>query len=1394
MSVADPTLPLSGLAKPGLSQSAQGILGDIRQSEQGGHTEGLSRAGRALDGLHSALTDAGAETAGLLASSLARLSQALAGDPCGIDRSDGTRILRRGSRHLARYVARACNRAPLSPLALVDEINRVRSLTGEGDLRPFDVFNPPVGRLARITAQGDAGTDGRTEDTIGDLHRSFRTLLLSWLKERDRDTLDRMAELMGRLARLRGPDSARQLGWLALGFVEAVGSTDEDPDSRIRSRALFAELDLELGRLSRDGSSDNTASPSQELVRKMLYSVGRIGYGIGREKGGSASEAGRGEHLERINKLFGLDRWFADGVTASEQDECRKSMGFAADLSEFFTGKEIRSFQNALTLYFLGDGGERKRAELMARIERLRERTAGYEDGILKTCVEVLCEAIANADVNSRAFFLSEADLKIASALLVLWDLLEDPAAITVERMRAAERRIGEIDRIARRDYPLASDAVDARFEPLADLTRARRVLMDGIGRGPSVVARALKEMDERGVQDDCRETIRSGMKRLGALFTMAGFESAGILTHRAGLLMTEAIESDRFSGSLEGAFAPLVDSIQSGADALRQAGSGDGESEPEAREALKRIEHELEAWSGIGTPEPVSGHQSVREQLDGLGILLNCWQPDDADKGLPGHVREALSTLGDMAKSSGLDGISRLCQAVVPLVRDDCVASASDSAVILNLLLEVHDGMIEEIDAAQAGRKSRVGPLLRMLEQLQDGGQRDGRRVPAEGSGGEEPLAPADFPSLSETSALSGSDTAMKDVFPEETLERMSRIQEVLLDWWSGGFGEDILPELSGVLRDLKSDATVAGHDAVLQVIHALEALSDCDAQKLLGAEDEVLEVLDGATRVIDGCLGSAPAMSEESVATLLERIRKWPGETAFRDSPDGQKGGASPGADGEDPVGARVPADGIMPATGQAMAEALEEPGYSSGLVRLDNEKMAGLLDVSDELVLTNSGLRQALSESVGEFSRLKERMKTIRDGLENLGQEVVRQAGSSPPEPGLARDVRAALQSRIRKLGLQIQRLDGVVHRLNLGTSEMEDSLDRQQRVGERLREELVKARMVRFEEWLPQLERLLGKTAESAGKKAVLTLDSDPVAIDRTLMDAVRPWIEALISNAVVHGIEPSTERIGLGKPEEGRVHITLACRRAGIEIDLSDDGSGLDRERIAGQARKKGLLDGSEELDDDRLVQVVFESGSAGPQQAGMESGLAGVARSVKSRGGSLSLSFEPGRGTAFHFRLPVAAWACQALIVRIGSYRLAVPSRTVKWALRVHSGDLEPVDGLDHVRFGGGLHPVVDMIERIAGMPTGAIPDDRSFVVVRRAGGTFAFAVDEFEDTLEILAQAPGRRLGSIRGVEGVASLVDGIAVPVVDLVEFAEHHEKIPGQISDSGQSGPIG
>lgn len=1263
MSATDPTLPSPGPVGPGLRQSVQGVLGDIRQAEQGGRTEGLSRAGRALDDLHDALTDAGAEAAGLLASSLARLSQALGGDPCGIDRSDGMRVLRHGSRHLARYVARAGDRVPLSPLALVDEINRVRNLTGGDDLSHFDVFNPPVDRLARMTAQGDAGADGRAGDTIGSLHQGFRTLLLSWLKGRDGDTLARMAELMDRLARLRGCDSARQLGWLALGFVEAVGSSGEGPESRTRSRALFAELDLELGRISRDGSLDNDVILSSELVRGMLYFIGRTGYGTDREEGGSAPGAGRGAHLERINELFGLERWFADGIAASEQDECRKSVDFATDLSEFFTGKEIRSFQNALTLYFLGDRDERKRTELLAGIERLRERAAGHEDGILKTYVEVLCEAITNVDVNSGAFFLSEADLKIASALLILWDLLDDPAAITVERMRAAGRRIEEVGRIARQDYPFTNDAVDVRPEPLADLARARRALMDEIGCGLSAVARALKEMDGRGVRDEFRETVGSGMKRVGALFTMAGLESAGILTHRAGLLMTGAIESDRLAGTLEDAFAPLMDSMRCGADALRQTVSEDGESEPQAREALKHIEHELEARRGIADPESVCGHQPVRERLDGLGILLGRWQSDDSDKRLPGQVREAFSMLGEMvemAESNGLDGISRLCGAVVPLVREDSVASASDSAVILNLLLEVRDGMIEEIDAAQAGGESRVGPLLRMLEQLHLAGRREG---PADGPDDAESSAPADFP------PLSGSGTATEGVFPEEAHE-------------------------------------------------------------------------------------------------------------------------VPPGADGEEPDGTRIRAAGIMPAdAGQAMAEALEESGSSPGLVRLDNEKMAGLLDVSDELVLANSGLRQALSESMGEFSRLKERMKTIRDGVESMGQEIGRQARSSPSESGSARDVRAALQSRIRMLGLQLQRLDGVVHRLNLGTSEMEDSLDRQQRVGERLREELVKARMVRFEEWLPQLERLLGKTAESTGKKAVLTLDSDPVAIDRTLMDAVLPWIEILITNAVVHGIENSAERIGLGKPEEGRVRIALACRRAGVEIDLSDDGSGPDRERIAEQARKRGLIEGSAELDDDRLAQVIFESGSAGA-----ESDLAGVARSVKSRGGSLSLSFGPGRGMTFHFRLPVAAWACQALIVRIGSYRLAVPSRIVRWALRVGSGDLEPVDGLDHVRFGGDLHPVVDMIERIAGMPAGATPDTRSFVVVRRAGGTFAFAVDEFEDTLEILAQAPERRLGSIRGVEGIASLVGGIVVPVVDLVEFVEHHERIPEQISDSGQSGPAG
>ena len=263
------------------------------------------------------------------------------------------------------------------------------------------------------------------------------------------------------------------------------------------------------------------------------------------------------------------------------------------------------------------------------------------------------------------------------------------------------------------------------------------------------------------------------------------------------------------------------------------------------------------------------------------------------------------------------------------------------------------------------------------------------------------------------------------------------------------------------------------------------------------------------------------------------------------------------------------------------------------------------------------------------------------------------------------------------------------------------------------------------------------------------------------------------------NAVAHGIESPAERSAANKPETGQLVLSLSQEGNEIAIDLSDDGRGLDFERIAERARANGLLGADERPDDKRLTNLIFLSGFSTASQLSAVSGRGVGMDVVKAQtaavGGRIDVSSRAGEGTRFRIYLPLTLAVTQALLVKAGGRSWAIPSNMVAQAMELKPDALRRVQaerGIDWQ----GEHYAYRYLPRLLGEREAQPAEQRyNWLLLLRAGAqTLALHIDGLRGNHEIVVKNAGPQLTRIIGMAGATVLADGEVALILNPVALA--------------------
>jgi chemosensory pili system protein ChpA (sensor histidine kinase/response regulator) len=696
---------------------------------------------------------------------------------------------------------------------------------------------------------------------------------------------------------------------------------------------------------------------------------------------------------------------------------------------------------------------------------------------------------------------------------------------------------------------------------------------------------------------------------------------------------------------------------------------------------------------------------------------------------------------------------------------------------------------------------------------------------------------APAPAPAESaEPRAAEEFDHEIANIYSEEATELLEAAQGSLTVWNKDRKDKQPVAELQRQLHTLKGGARMAGVTAMGDLSHELETLVlQIDGGAVAGddhAHAVMQTSLDELSRMRD--LVSAGTLPGEA-RDLIARIRGLAHQPAVQQAPApaaaapaAATAAAAPAAATPAPAAAAptippaaappataaqapaaraplapaaraaAPDSSLEPAAAEDAASSLELssapvlPGREAPpverveMARVDAELLDTMLNNAGEVSIFRARLDQQvnsidfnLAELARTVTRLKEQLRGLE--IETEAQVLHRHHDMEPRRDDfdpLELDRYSALQQFSRALAETSGDVASIQGLLETLTREAQSLLTQQARVITELQNSLMRTRMVPFQRHVQRLTRLVRQAANDTGKRAELAVQGAAAELDRQMLERMVAPLEHMLRNSVVHGIEAPDRRAQLGKPDVGRISISLERDGAEIVIVVADDGAGINVKLIREKAIALGLIDAHAKLTDEEAVQLILEPGfsTAGhvTQAAGRGVGMDVVATEVKKLGGGLFIDSTYGKGSRFTIRLPFTLAISQALIVRVAEETYALPLATVEGVVRLPRNIVARHLGKDAPLFEyGGQKYRFQHLGSFVGLGATRLPDSdvsMSVVLIRAGEHSTALVTDELVGSREIVVKSLGPQISAIRGIAGATILGDGRIVLILDM------------------------
>jgi two-component system chemotaxis sensor kinase CheA len=322
---------------------------------------------------------------------------------------------------------------------------------------------------------------------------------------------------------------------------------------------------------------------------------------------------------------------------------------------------------------------------------------------------------------------------------------------------------------------------------------------------------------------------------------------------------------------------------------------------------------------------------------------------------------------------------------------------------------------------------------------------------------------------------------------------------------------------------------------------------------------------------------------------------------------------------------------------------------------------------------------------------------------------------------------------------------------------------------------LHESVMRVRMLPIGFAFSRFPRLVRDVAQRLGKQIELKLTGEQTELDKTVLERIGDPLVHLVRNSIDHGIEMPDARVAAGKSAAGTVHLEAFHRGSAIVIEVSDDGQGLDSDRILAKARAKGLIGPSETPSQEAIFELIFLPGFSTAEQttdlSGRGVGMDVVRRNIKSLGGKIDIRSQRGKGSRFTISLPLTLAIVDGQSVCVGEETYIVPLVSIVESLQIKSGGVNRLSNAGEViSFRGDYLPLLRLHELFGLQPRSHAVHEGLVVVVEGDGQRAGLFVDDLRGQQQVVIKSLEANYGQVPGVSGATILGDGSVALILDV------------------------
>jgi chemosensory pili system protein ChpA (sensor histidine kinase/response regulator) len=628
--------------------------------------------------------------------------------------------------------------------------------------------------------------------------------------------------------------------------------------------------------------------------------------------------------------------------------------------------------------------------------------------------------------------------------------------------------------------------------------------------------------------------------------------------------------------------------------------------------------------------------------------------------------------------------------------------------------------------------------------------------------------------------------DADLMPVFVEEGRDMLPQIGQALRVWQQRPEDRNPTQTLLRLLHTVKGSARMAGAMALGQHLHEMETR----IEQLMLLETPSAQTLDDLLARYDLGLHMFELLQNPGTAERVTvAAAATPESLAVAPVQQSDHFAAETPRAGPVELPALMPSlhgkAGAMPsvATPQTTTPAQVAP---TPLVRVRADILDRLVNQAGEVSIARSkletevgGLRQSLSELHENVNRLRDQLRELEMQAESQITSHMAQSADREFDP-LEFDRFTRLQELTRMMAESVNDVGSVQQNLIRTIDSASADLTTQARLTRELQQDLMRVRMVQFASISERLYRVTRQASKEVNKRINLDIRGSAVEIDRGVLEKMIGPFEHLLRNAIVHGIESREQRLAAGKAEIGELLVEIRQEGNEVVIQFSDDGQGLNIERIRSKAKATGLWTDDAEMSDAEVTDLIFHPGfstaSEVTELAGRGIGMDVVRSEAAALGGRVSTWSESGRGAHFLIHLPLTLAVTQVVLLTTGGKTYAVPSVLVEQVQQLKVQSLTSAYNDGAVIWQGQRVPLHYLSTLLGDTAATPVSQQYSPILILKSGNDrVAVHVDEVIGNREVVVKNIGPQLARMIGIAGATVLGSGDIVLILNPVPLAQ-------------------